>query len=251
MFKATAIGITFFLLGLVAGMGAVSTADSNIRVEVAGGQCRHHLAADASWSYRDWGSYQSNMELQPSCLQAGVSWMPYWKGFGKTRLGLRIAYVDLGNITADNTFPLDELEYFRAKETKTPVNSPTYSFHGNGGSRGMTMGLASEFPLAWGIHVGPEAGAAFLYSRWNAYFPNQEEESPVGGCGKGWACANGWHATAYAGVTVRYEWLQISARRYFNAHASNTNSPDTRSALFIGPTTGPVDSILIGISIPL
>lgn len=246
MFKQTVIGITCFLLGLAGGMGLISHAGDyqDFRIEVLGGTCQHRLAQDASWSYREWGDYQTNMQLNPDCLQAGFSWMPKWKELGGHRMGLRFAYVNLGKIVAHNTFPADEPEYMNAKAEGRPINSPTSAFEGHGGSKGITYGLASEFNVK-GVHVGPEAGIATLYSKWRAYFWNNEEE--VFGCGVGWACADGWHSTLYAGMTVRYEWLMFSTRRYFNVHASQAE----KNPLFIGPTTGPVDTFLVGLSIPL
>lgn len=238
--RTAVIATSCFLLGLVAGMGAISSA-SDIRFEAMGGTCQHRLAQDASWSYREWGNYETNMNIKPACYQLGVSWMPKWGG--ETRLGLRISYVDLGKITADNTFPQDEKAYFQAKESGTPVNSTTSRFQGHGGTRGITYGLASEFPVG-PLQVGPEAGAAWLFSRWKAFFPDKEEERS--GCGIGWSCADGWHATMYVGATVRYEWLMFSYRRYFNAHASKASE----NPLFIGPTTGPVDQFVVGLSIP-
>lgn len=217
--------------------------ESDVRFEIAAGNCKHRLAQDASWSYREKGDYETNMRLDPDCHQLGASWMPKWSGLGDLRLGVRGAYVHLGRIEADNTFPLNEPEYFRAKEEGGPVNSETSRFTGHGSSQGFTLGLASEYPV-WKFHVGAEVGAALLYSSWKAFFKNGEEQ--IYGCGAGWRCADGWHWTPYVGASARYEWLQISWRRYMNAHASDA----TQNPLFIGPTTGPVDQMLIGLSIP-
>jgi hypothetical protein len=241
MFKSTVIGLTCFLLGLAGGMAAISNADG-IRLEVSGGNCKHRFAEDSSWSYRDWGSYETNYDLTPECLQIGASWMPW--SVGKLKYGVRLAYVDLGKIGGDITYPVDEPEYFRAKETRTPINSETARLHGQGGSRGLTLGIASEYPVGpfW---IGPETGVAMLYSTWRTTFNHAQAVNE--GCRQDWACADGWHATLYAGATLRYEWLFLSYRRYANVHASQSE----KNPLFIGPTTGPVDSVLVGLSIPL
>lgn len=242
MLKQTVIGITCFLLGVAGGMAAFSNAEPTTRVEILGGSCQHRFAPDSSWSYREWGNYETNMDLSPKCYQLGVSYLPFQlKGWD---WGFRAAYVDLGRIDADNTFPVNEPEYFRAKETKTPVNSPTERFQGTGGARGLTLGLATERKVG-PLHVGPEGGLALLYSRWHVESP--DVVAILNGCRSDWACADGWKATAYVGLTARYGWLMVSARRYLNVRASQAQD----NPLYIGPTTGPVDAVMVGLSIPL
>ncbi len=246
MFKQTAIGLTCFLLGLAGGMVAVSNAEP-VRVEALGGQCKHRLAPDSSWHYQ-YGGYETNMELSMKCAQLGFSFLPY--EYRNLKWGYRFNYVHLGHVKADNTFPLDEKEYFRAKETGTQVNSPTARFRGQGSTKGITVGLASEYPVL-GLHVGPEVGIAALYSTWHTDIAKESwttYAAPLTGCrADDWACADGWKATIYMGLTLRYGWLSVSARRYENVHASQSE----KNPLFIGPTTGPVDTLMIGLSIPL
>ena len=238
--------MTRFLTGLVVGLllavGFTSIA-SDIRLEAAGGSCQHRLAPDASWSYREWGDYQTKMRLKPNCYQVGLSWLPWQRG--ATRYGIRIGYVDLGRIKADNEYPVDEQAYFIAKETRTPVNSATARFQGTGGSRGFTAGFAAETPMG-AFHIGPEIGMAMLYARWHVQFPGFGA-AVASGCREDWACADGWHATWYVGATARYQWLFVSYRRYMNVYTSQSE----KNPLFVGPTTGPVDQVLVGISVPL
>ncbi len=42
-------------------------AGGDVHLEAAGGFCQHHLAPDASWSYREWGDYETKMRLKPNC----------------------------------------------------------------------------------------------------------------------------------------------------------------------------------------
>jgi hypothetical protein len=241
-------GLVVFFAGLLAGLSAgvgvnaFSGEETPLRIEALAGHCKHRLGPDSSWHYQ-YGGYQTNMDMTPNCIQAGLSYLPF--KYRDLRLGFRVAYVDLGDIKAHNTFPVDEKEYFRAREAGEPVNSATARYQGQGGARGLTLGLASEYPVG-PFKIGPEAGAAFLYARWSVMVADGVQDiSP--GCRYDWSCANGWKVTPYFGVTARYEWLEVSFRRYANVHASRTERRD----YFIGPYTGPVDSVMVGISIPL
>ncbi len=242
MFKQTAIGLTCFLLGLAGGMGAMVRAESPIRMEVSGGHCKHRLGPDSSWHYQ-YGGYQTNMDMTPNCIQAGLSYLPFQSG--NFKYGLRLAYVDLGKIKAHNTFPIDEKEYFRAREAGETVNSAEGRYQGQGGARGLTLGFASEYPVG-PFQIGPEFGAAFLYARWSVMVPGEVKDISAG-CRHDWSCADGWKITPYAGVVARYEWVTVSWRRYANVRASQADVKD----YFIGPYTGPVDAVMVGISIPL
>lgn len=217
--------------------------EPSLRLEAMGGQCQHRLAPDSSWHYQ-YGGYEINMPLRVRCLQLGLSVMPF--GSGDLRWGFRVAYVDLGKIEANNTYPVNEQAYFDAKDSGTEVQSETARFHGQGGARGLTLGLASEYRVWRHLRVGPEFGAAGLYTRWHTQF-NHAQAVNEGCRTNDWACADGLHWTPYAGLTVRWEWLQVSARRYFNVLTSQSE----KNPLFTGPTTGPVDSIMVGLSIPL
>ena len=224
---------------LIAALMSASAA-AQPRLELAGGHCQHRLAPDSSWHY-GYGGYQTNMDMTPNCIQAGVSFLPFKAG--DLKYGLRIAYVDLGKIKAHNTFPVDEPEYFRARAAGDAVNSAEARYQAEGGARGLTFGLASEYPVG-PFHVGPEVGAAFLHTRWSVMLADAQKDLTPGCRGDDWACANGWKVTPYLGATVRYEWLQFTYRRYANVHAS-------RGGYMIGPYTGPVDAVMIGVSVPL
>ncbi len=234
-------GLVFGLTGAI-GVNAVSGEESPVRLELLGGHCKHRLGPDSTWHYQ-YGGYQTNMDMTPNCIQAGLSYLPF--KWGDLRFGGRVAYVDLGKITAHNTFPIDEKEYFRARDAGEPVNSAEGRYQGLGGARGLTLGLASEYPVG-PFKIGPEVGAAFLYARWAVMVPGEVQDiSP--GCRGDWSCANGWKVTPYIGVTARYEWLEVSFRRYANVRASQRDNKD----YMIGPYTGPVDSVMVGISVPL
>lgn len=235
-------GFAFFLAGLLVAIGITSRSEG-VRLEGAAGHCRHRLAPDASWSYREWGNYQTSMELNPACYQIGLSYLPL-ELYG-VKFGIRGAFVNLGRVTADNTFPTDEKEYFRAKETRTAVQSDTGRFQGYGTSKGFTLGLAAE-RRRYGLDFGAEAGIALLRNTWHVNLPGFGS-AVLNGCRDDWACADCLNGTWYVGVNARYQYLFVSIRRYANVHASQAG----RNPLFVGPTDGPVTQITAGISFPL
>lgn len=213
--------------------------EGHMRFEAAVGTCRHHLAPDSSWSYREWGNYDTRMQVAPRCAQIGISVLPFEAG--RTKWGVRAAYVDHGTVTADNTYPVDEPAYFRAKDTRTAVQSATGRFQGSGHARGFTLGLAAE-QRHFGLDLGVEAGVALLRTTWHV--PDSPHMATTGGCRGDWACADCVSSTWYAGVNARWENFFISIRRYANVHASQAS----RNPLFIGPTDGPVNAVLVGIT---
>jgi hypothetical protein len=213
------------------------------RIEGSFGRCRHHLAPDSSWSYREWGNYDNNMQVQPHCFQVGIVVLPYeWHS---VKWGVRAGFVNLGRTTADNTYPVDEPAYFRAKDTRTPVQSATGRFHGYGTHKGFTLGLAGEKEML-GIYWGAEVGAALLRNTWHVNLPGM---GTVTGCRDDWACADGNQVTPYIGANARYQNFFVSVRRYSSVHASNCSLNVPFSALFTGPTSGPVTQVTAGISI--
>jgi hypothetical protein len=234
---------SILLAAILAAFPLTGQADeAALRVEIAGGICKHRLAEDSAWSYREWGDYDTNIRLDPKCYQFGFSYLPFT--FKHLRWGIRAAYVDLGRLDADNSYPIDEAEYFRAKATRTPVNSETGRFQATGGSRGITLGLAAEYPVG-PLRIGAEIGGAGLYSTWHLDFNHAQAVNE--GCRQDWACADGWNGTWYIGMTARAEWLFVSLRQYQNVHASQRSD----NPLFIGPTTGRVTQVVVGLSVPL
>lgn len=240
MDRSRETGIGAALLGLIlAGVFFAAHAEG-INLEATGGQCNHRLAPDASWHY-EYGGYQNKMRLNTNCLQLGISVLPYeWDG---VKWGFRAAYVSLGSVRADNTYPTDEPAYFRAKDSGTPVQSATGRYQGNGSTKGFTFGLAAE-EERFGLRLGAEVGLAVLRSTWHVDYPDGRA---IAGCRGDWACADSTHATYYFGVNARYKYLFLSVRQYANAHASNAKA----NPLFVGPTTGPVTSVTLGVSVAL
>lgn len=208
-------------LALVAG-----NANADLRMEASAGKCQHHLAPDASWHYEYGGIYQEKMQLNPHCLQLGLLWMP------TKHYGVRAAYVDLGAVTADNTYPQDEAAYFAAKNSVTAPPPADGRFQGIGNSKGVTFG-----PVIEARGVSAEAGVATLYNTWHAWV----EGFPT------WNYADGWNATWYAGAGVRWKFLTVNVRRYANVHASQA----AKNYQYIGPTSGPLLQVTVGLSVPL
>lgn len=216
---------------------------SAFRFEAGVGHCRHQLAPDASWSYREWGNYETKMNINPICYQVGVSYLPV--EFDGVKVGFRASLVDLGRITANNSYPVNEQAYFLAKDTRTAVQSDTGRFTGSGSSRGLTLGLAAETQKS-GLNIGAEVGLALLRNTWRVNFPNFGAAN-VTGCRTDWACADGNQITPYIGVNARWKYLFVSIRQYTSVHASQSEA----NPLFIGPTAGSVTQMTIGASVPL
>jgi hypothetical protein len=233
------IYLALLFMCAIAGDCASAHADAPVRLEATAGVCKHGLAPDASWSYREWGNYENKMRLNPACYQLGVSYLPLdWDG---VKVGIRGAFIDLGRVTADNTFPVDEPEYFRAKDTRTPVRSATGRFHGNGTHKGFSLGLAAE--THWLVFdVGAEGGLALLRNTWHVNLPGM---SAMVGCREDWACADGNQITPYVGVNARYKMFYVSLRQYVSVHASNCE----KNGLFIGLTSGSVRQLTAGVSL--
>lgn len=208
------------LLGMIAVFVPAHAKAGEWRGEMYAGYCKHSLAPDASWHY-GYGGYRTNMTLRPACFNFAAVRM-----IDRT-FGLRAAYVDLGHVDADNTYPVDDLAYFAAKATNTPVASPTARFQGQGVSRGFSFG-----PLVSWRLLEAEAGIAALYNNWHV---------------DSWRYADGWNTTWYAGAAFKWRYLRIGVRRYENVHASQSKT----NYQFIGPTSGQVIQTTFGISIPL
>jgi hypothetical protein len=241
--RSTGVGPALLALILVAVFFAANVKAEGLRLEGGLGRCRHHLAPDSSWSYRDWGSYENNMQVQPHCFQLGASYLPF--EFGGIKLGIRGAFVDLGRVTADNTYPIDEPAYFRAKDSRTTVQSATARFTGYGTHKGFTLGLAAEKEML-GIHWGAETGLALLRNTWHVNFPGMNATAMTG-CREDWACADGNQVTPYIGINARYRVFYVSVRQYSSVHASECD----KNFQFIGPTAGTVTQVTAGISVAL
>lgn len=211
-------------------LGAVFAVASNsrgeLRFEGAVGQCKYRLAEDTSWHYGV-GPYFTNMELTPHCGQLGVLWKP------NDTFGLRFAYVDLGTVTAENSYPVDEPAYMRAKATSTGIVSETAIFQGQQQARGLSVGPVIEKKAA-GLTWSVEGGVSALYITWRAMTPVYPD----------WRFADGWKFAPYVGAGVRKGIVTAGFRVYSNAHASRT---DICEQCF-GPTKGPVVQTLVGLS---
>ncbi len=248
MFKQTLIGLTCFLLGVAGGMGAFSSAEPTVRLEAALGATKYRLSDDSNWHYSYGSTYAQKMELQAKSYQLGVSWWPKRAKFGDTSFGLRGAFVDFGKYTLDNEYPACEPCYFKAKEDKTAAPEGKGRFQGQGGSKGLTFGLAAEHKV-WKLYPGAEIGMAALYSTFHTGISH--EQAVMEGCGRKWACADGLTWTWYVGASLRFERASVSIRRYDNVRASNASSDHPLSALFVGPTAGALRGVYVMYSHPI
>lgn len=240
--RETGSGAAMLGILLLAVFFAANVKAEGLRLEMAGGHCRHQLAPDSSWSYREWGNYETHIQNHPKCYQVGLLWLPHQ--FDGIKWGYRASLVDLGTITADNSYPTNEQAYFLAKATRTAVQSDTGRFYGSGSSKGLTLGLAAERHI-FGLDLGAEVGLALLRSTWHV--PDSPHMVTTAHCRGDWACADGNQITPYFGVNARWKYLFISVRQYASVHASQSDS----NPLFVGPTSGPVVQATFGASLPI
>lgn len=222
--------LIYLAAGLAIGV-AINASLADGRLEGALGRCYHQPAPDTSWHY-DFGGYRNDMEWRPTCGSLGIRWKPD----EDSRLGVKLAYVDLGIIRADNTFPTDEQAYKVAKATKTAVQSATARYEGSGGSRGLALGPVYEIPVH-ALTFTAEAGLAELYSTWHAMATTTAT----------WAYADGWVTSPYVGAGVRWRCFTFDVLYYTQARASQAKE----NPQFVGPTSGKVVQTLIGLSFKL
>jgi hypothetical protein len=251
MFKSTVIGLTCFLLGLAGGIGAISHSQT-LRLEIGAGVAKHQLAPEGSWWYE---GFDTKTKLLTGSYEAGLAWFPIQRG--DWLIGGRAGYFNTGTVKAQNSFPIFEDRTNRDARVNPVCDKQTYEgctgkFSGQGKASGWYIGPAVEKSFGKDWSVGGEIGAFFYSSAWTAdtlrVFDNDGTEfTPPGQEHYGWDNARERHVTPYAGLNARYQWVYVSTRVYGNVRAARTDvNPE-----FVGMTSGPVWSVMAGLSIPL
>jgi hypothetical protein len=246
-FIATAaIGVALLVGALTSGRAQAE----GLRLELAAGVAHHRLAPEGSWWY---DGFERETKLTVPSFSAGVLWTPIeWKRY---RFGLRAGYVDLGTVTASNSFPIVEdhsAADARVNPTcnRTTLAGCTGKFKGTGWAHGWYLGPAAERDFGR-FTLGAEAGLLYYKSAWIATdFKVADEKGvfiPGDWDGMRWDQIEAWHGTSYAGLNARWRALFVTGRVYNDVHAADTN----KGKDFIGMTSGPVWSVLAGISWPL
>lgn len=251
MFKQTVIGLTCFLAGIITAIGITSQAQS-LRLELSAGISKHALAPEGTWWY---SGFDTNAKLVTPGYTAGLLWTPIKKG--DWLLGARVGYADLGRVRATNSFPVYEDGTHRDARVnpscnRTTLEGCTGKFDGSGKTKGWYLGPAFERDFGGGVALGGEIGVYRYRSAWVAGNVRIEDGNggefiPPAFDGFTWNSANGEHTTSYVGANARWNYLYVYARRYSMVHASQVEV----SHDFIGMTSGPVWTVMVGLSIPL
>lgn len=247
MFKNTAIGLTCFLLGILGGMGAIGRADG-LRLELGAGVSRYSLAPEGSWWY---DGFDTKNKLVVRSYQAGLAWLPLKSGAWS--YGAKVGYANLGTVQSWNSFPIFEDGTHRDSRVNPNCNRSNLegcvgSYNGQGKSSGYYFGPAVERAFGGEVSLGAEVGVYSYKSSWTADSVRGIENGEVWcAFGGDWDLARARHVTSYLGATARWEWLQLSARRYSSVHASRAEI----DPMYVGLTSGPVWTVMVGLSIPI
>jgi hypothetical protein len=237
------------LLITAALLAASATAHAELRLELAAGVARHRLAPEGSWWY---DGFPTDVRLRTSAFTAGIAWTPL--SWGKTRLGVRAGYSDLGRVTSDNSFPIHEDRSIHDSRVNPNCDRATLSgcngrYQGSGKTRGFYFGPAVERDFG-PITLGAEAGLYVYRSHWVAInwraYDAAGEFTPPGWDQIHWDHVRDEHGTWYTGLNARWNGLFVSWRHYANVRAGDTS----KGPLYIGMTSGPLWSFMVGASLP-
>lgn len=229
-------------------MAQIGWSNQAPRFELTTGFTKHKLAPEGAWHYE---GFETDTKLFVGSYQAGLLWLPI--KHGDWGYGFRIGYADLGKIRASNSFPIYE-DYSNADARVNPVcNRSTLEgcvgkFDGEGKTRGWYIGPAVERDFGGGVGIGLEVGAYIYHSNWtvgNLRVVDGDEFVPAVWEGFKWDSAKGQHITSYVGANVRWQNLFIAGRYYSQVHAARTDL----NPAYIGMTSGPVWSLMAGISV--
>jgi hypothetical protein len=239
-----------FKAGMVAVALLVSAAvQAEVRLELATGVAKHQLAPEGSWWYE---GFQTNVRTRTSAFSVGLLWTPIERG--RTRLGLRAGYSDLGRVTADNAFPIYE-DWSMADARVNPncdratLAGCTGKYHGAGKAKGFYIGPALDRDFG-GLTLGVEGGLFLYRSEWVAInaraVDGAGEFIPPGWDQIRWDHVRNHHGTWYGGLNARWRGLFVTWRRYSNVRAADTS----KGFEYVGMTSGPVWSFMVGASLP-
>ena len=204
--------MTRWLLACALLLSGVSLAEP-LRLEAQVGQCQYGLAPDGIW----WTDlYPTNIDRRTTCYQLGVSQAPWhYKGFD---LGWRLAYVNLGKLTADNQFTYLEPQYPGASGEDCDAKT-LEGCRGRGSitqkTRGITLGPLIE--KSWGdLTLGVEGGVYYYYSVFEVNVSSYPDPGVVSPMQAKWGSRR---LTGYYGATARYGYLFATGRVYSNVKA--------------------------------
>ena len=216
-----------------------------LRLEAGIGLSHHKLAPEGSWWYE---GFEQDTKLTTPTWQLGLAYF-------KNGWGIRGGYTDLGTVKASNQFPVVEDHSSADARVDPNCNRQTLAgctgqFTGRGPTKGWYVGPAYEHRFG-SFTYGAEFGVFRYSAKWVAtnwtVVDAQGEFTPAQWSGFEWNEVDKWHTTWYAGGNLRWKDLFLQARRYAAVHAANTD----KGSAFIGMTSGPVWTVLAGISVDL
>ena len=226
---------------------AAANAAQTLRLELGAGVATHQLAPEGSWWY---DGFQTKTKLLTSAYQVGMLWTPIKSGAWS--FGGRAGYANLGTVQSWNSFPIFEDGSHRDSRVNPNCNKHTLegcvgAYNGQGKASGYYFGPAAERDFGGGVAIGGEVGAIKYKSAWTADQVRgvESDGEPFCAFGGDWDYARGYHWTSYIGAHARWQWLQISARRYSSVMASRAEI----NPMFVGMTSGPVWTVMLGASI--
>lgn len=236
-------------IAIVAALACSSAAASDLRLEVNAGVARSHLANEGAWWYE---GFDTKTKLTTSSYSLGALWTPLKRG--AWAFGARVGYANLGTVQSWNSFPIFEDRTHRDSRVnpncdRSNLEGCVGAYNGQGKASGYYFGPAVERDFGGGVVIGAEAGVYSYKSAWTADSVRAVEANGEPWCtfGGDWDYARARHVTSYVGASARWEWLQISARRYSQVHASRAEV----DPMFVGMTSGAVWTVMLGVSIPL
>lgn len=247
MFKQSLLVLSGLLVGYIGGMGAIGHSQT-LRLELNAGIATHALAPEGSWWYE---GFDTKTKLTTGSYSAGAIWTPIKRG--DWTFGGRVGYANLGTVQSWNSFPIFEDGTHRDARVNPNCNHAnlegcTGAYNGQGKASGYYLGPVAEKNFG-GFSVGGEFGVFKYKSSWTADSVRGVDANGQPWCtfGGDWDLARAEHVTSYLGAHLRIDWLQVSARRYSSVIASRASV----DPMFVGMTSGPVWTVMVGASIPL
>lgn len=231
-----------------------------VRLEIEGGNCEAQKSEEGTWWQK---GFAHSFQLKDRCGSARLSFATPMKDVrlvaGYASLGQFATSADAnaddnddksrrGMISADPRRPecAEKLDDTRLRA------DCHFNWKGSGGVQGLLAGIQWE-PLKLGpVHIGAEAGMFFYKAHWREVI--RPIDCPANQC---WELQvdqrTGWQLGPEFGLTARWEYVYLAARRYELRMPSGKGNPNEPTQA-PGITTGfraPIHQFVVGVIIPL
>ena len=228
------LGIICLVLWLLIGSSAQA---QEFRFEGQVGHCKYGITGKGGW-WND--AYPTDIDRTDQCFQLGISKIE--KSYSWANVGWRLAYVNLGKLSADNTFAArDDQQFTQFDSSECDLsNGRNCVFRGvmSDSAKGITLGAIFE-RKQWAVTWGTEVGMFAYDSSFNATF--YEKGKLVGHYS-----TSGVNFTPYLGLTANYGYLLASFRGYGSVTSHESGCKGCN-----GLAQGLAWSGLLGIQIPV